>query len=98
MTNKANSRLNGCPDKLKYTAYFSFIRSFMEYDASVLNPYQMYNSERVQRRAERFVNSMYSRYSSVSDMLDVLGWLPRLILFYQIINIHLQPLHKKLLE
>ena len=37
MTNKANSRLlflrrnlNGCPDKLKQTAYFSLIRSFME--------------------------------------------------------------------
>ena len=38
--------------------------------------------------------SRYSRYSSVSDMLDVLGWTPlsqrrqeaRLILFYKIIN------------
>ena len=62
--------------------------------ASVWDPYQKYNSERVQLRAERFVNSRYSRYSSVSDMLDVLGWLPfsqrryeaRLIVFYQIIN------------
>ena len=62
--------------------------------ASVWNPYQKYNSERVQLRAERFVNSRYSRYSSVSDMHDVLGWLhfsqrryeARLILFYQIIN------------
>ena len=62
--------------------------------ASVWDQYQKYNSERVQLRAERFVNSRYSRYSSVSDMLDVLGWLPfsqrryeaRLILFYQIIN------------
>ena len=48
----------------------------------------------VQRRAARFVKSRYSRYSSVSDMLDVLGWTPlfqrrqqaRLILFYKIIN------------
>ena len=62
--------------------------------ASVWDPYQKYNSERVQLRAERFVNSRYSRYSSVSDMLDVLGWLhfsqrryeARLILFYQIIT------------
>ena len=46
--------------------------------------------ERVQRQAARFVK----RYSSVSDMLDVLGWTPlsqsrqeaRLILFYKIIN------------
>ena len=41
-----------------------------------------------------FVKSRYSRYSSVSDMLDVLGWTPhsqrrqeaRLILFYKVIT------------
>ena len=66
----------------------------MEYGATVWDPYQKYNSdkiERVQRRAARFVKSRYSRYSSVSD---VLGWTPlsqrrqeaRLILFYKIIN------------
>ena len=51
-------------------------------------------TERVQRRAARFVKSRYSRYSSVSDRLDVLGWMPlsqrrqeaQLILFYKIIN------------
>ena len=104
MTKKANSKLSflrrnlkGCPEKLKQTAYFSLIRSFMEYGATVWDPYQKYNSdkiERVQRRAARFVKSRYSRYSSVSDMLDVLGWTPlsqrrqeaRLILFYIIIN------------
>ena len=50
--------------------------------------------ERVQGRVAKFVKSRYSRYSSVSDMLDVLGWTPlsqrrqeaRLILFYKIIN------------
>ena len=62
-----------------------------------MGPYQEYNSdkiERVQRRAARFVKSRYLRYSCVSDMLDVLGWMPlsqrrqeaRLILFYKIIN------------
>ena len=66
----------------------------MEYGATVWDPYQKYNSnkvERVQRRAARFVKGWYSRYSSVSD---VLGWTPlsqrrqeaRLILFYTIIN------------
>ena len=89
--------LKGCPEKLKQTAYFSLIRSFMEYGATVWDPYQKYNSdkvERVQRRAARFVKSRYSRHYSVSDMLDVLGWMPlsqrrqeaRLILFYKIIN------------
>ena len=67
----------------------------MEYGATVWDPYQKYNSdkvERVQRQAARFVKSRYSRYSSVSDRLDVLGWTPlsqrrqeaRLILFYKI--------------
>ena len=83
MTNKANSKfsflrrnLKGCPEKLKQTVYFSLIRSFMEYGATVWDPYQKYNSdkvEKVQRRAASFVKSRYSRYSSVSDMLDVLG-------------------------
>ena len=69
----------------------------MEYGATVWDPYQKYNSDkvgRVQRRSARFVKSRYSRYSSVSDMLNVLGWIPlsqsrqeaRLILFYKIIN------------
>ena len=45
MTNKANSKLSflrrnlkGCPEKLKQTAYFSFICSFMEYGAIVWGP------------------------------------------------------------
>ena len=51
-------------------------------------------STTVVRLRGRRVKSRYSRYSSVSDMLDVLGWPPlsqrrqeaRLILFYKIIN------------
>ena len=86
MTNKTNSKLSflcrnlkGCLKKPKQTACFSLIHSFMEYGATVWDPYQMYNSdkvERVQRQPARFVKSSYSRYSSVSDMLDVLGWPP----------------------
>ena len=86
MTNKANSKLSflcrnlkGCPEKLQQTAHFSWIYSFMEYGATVWDPYQKFNSdkvERVQRRVARFVKSRYSRYSSVSDMLDMLGWTP----------------------
>ena len=102
-TNKANSKLSllrrnlkGSPEKLKQTAHFSLIRSCMEYGATVWDPYQKYNSdkvERVQRRAASIIKSRYSRYSSVSDMLDVLGCTPlsqrrqeaRLTLFYKII-------------
>ena len=75
MTNKANSKLSflrrnlkGCPEKLKQTAYFSLVRSFMEYGATVWDPYQKYNSdkvERVQHRAARFVKSRYSRQPAI---------------------------------
>ena len=70
---------------------------FMEYGATVWDPYQKYNSDKVERlqcRAARFVKSRYTRYSNVSDMLDELGWTPlpqsrqeaRLILPYKINN------------
>ena len=56
MTNKANSKLSflhrnlkGCLENLKQTAYFSLIRSFMEYGATVWDPYQKYNSNKVYR-------------------------------------------------
>ena len=45
----------------------------MEYGVTVWDPYQKYNSDKfegVERRAARFVKSRYTRYSSVSDMLD----------------------------
>ena len=104
MTNTANSKLlvlyrnmNGYPEKLKQTSYFSLICSFIEYGATGWDPYQRYNSvkvERVQLKAARFVKSRYTRCSNVSDMLDELRWLSlsqrrqeaRLILFYKIIN------------
>ena len=73
------ANLKGYPENLQHTAYFSLIRSFMEYGATVWDPNQKYNSDRVKRvqcRAAWFVKNKYSRYSSVSDMLDVLGWTP----------------------
>ena len=70
MTNKDNSKLSflrrnlkGFPVKLKQTAYFSLIRSYMEYGTTVWDPYQKYNSdkdEREQRRAARFIKSRYT--------------------------------------
>ena len=60
MTNKANYKLSflhrnlkGCPEKLKQTAYFSLIRNFMEYGAIVWDPYQKYNSDKVERMQRR---------------------------------------------
>ena len=55
-TNKANSKLSflrrnlkGCPEKHKQTDYISLIRSSMEYGATVWDPYQKYNSDKVER-------------------------------------------------
>ena len=84
MANKANSKfsrrnLKGYPEMLKQTAFFSLICSFVECNATIWDPYQKYNSdkvERVQRQAAKLVKSRYTRYSSVSDMLDELGWPP----------------------
>ena len=79
------------------TAYFSLVRSFLEYSATVWHPRQKYNSDKlemVQRRAARFVKGRYGMFESVTQMLEQLTWTPlskrressRLILFYKIIN------------
>ena len=104
ITTKANSKLSflrrnlkGCPEKLRETAYFALVRSFLEYSATVWHPHQKYNSDKlemVQRRAARFVKGRYGMYESVTQMLEELTWVPlskrrenaRLILFYKIIN------------
>ena len=68
MTNKANftlsflrRNLKGCPEKLKQTAYFSLIRSFMEYGATVWDPYQKYNSNNVERVQCRAAGVVYCK-------------------------------------
>ena len=43
------SDLKGCPDKLKHTGYYYLINCFMEYGATVLDSYQKYNSDKVER-------------------------------------------------
>ena len=49
ITSKANFKLSflrrnlkGCPEKLRETAYFSLVRSFLEYSATVWHPLQKY--------------------------------------------------------
>lgn len=112
---KANARLSflrrnlkDCPEKLRELAYFSLVRSFVDYSATVWDPYQKYNSDKiemVQRRAARFVRNRYQRTESVSTMLKDLGWPllserrkdARLILFYKIINNLAQVPHEHIL-
>ena len=69
----------------------------LEYAASVWDPYTEINKkkiEMVQRRAARYVNNDYQPTSSVSNMLQNLGWpslqdrrkVRRLVLFFKIHN------------
>ena len=82
-----------CPKTLKELAYFSLVRSFMDYCSTVWDPSQKYNHDKLERAAG-FVKSYYKRTESVTAMLKELGWHSlskrredaRLILFYKIIN------------
>ena len=89
--------LNYCPTKLKELAYITLVRSKLEYCASVWDPHKkkdINKLESVQRRAARFVCKDYRYDSSVTSMLDKLGWKDlahrrkhlRLTLLYKIIN------------
>ena len=91
ITSKANRALGmlrrnikECPSTLKEIAYFSMVRSLLEYSCAVWDPHKTKNInciEKVQRRAARFVKNDYriylkdeQEYISVSKMIEELGW------------------------
>ena len=89
--------LKTCPASLKETSYKALVRSILEYSCTVWDPYfrkDVLAIEAVQRRAARFVVGDYRRTSSVTDMLNNLGWQSletrrreaRLILMYKVIH------------
>ena len=89
--------LYNCPPNTKRIAYLTLVRPIMEYATSVWDPYyntDIYKSEKVQRRAARWILSKYSRTASIASMLSSLNISTlqqhrkssRLTLFYQIIN------------
>jgi hypothetical protein len=81
---KANSALGFLRRNLKVSssnirekAYKAFVRPLLEYAPSEWDPYEVKHKraiEKVQRRAARFVLNRYHNTSSVTDMLEVLGW------------------------
>ena len=83
-TKKANNttaflrrNLSSCPKAIKEKCYTTLVRPQVEYSATVWDPHTSANInklEAVQRRAARFVSSDYSPTSSVTSMLDRLGW------------------------
>ena len=83
-TKKANNttaflrrNLSSCPKAIKEKCYTTLVRPQVEYSATVWDPHTSANInelEAVQRRAARLVSSDYSPTSSVTSMLDRLGW------------------------
>jgi hypothetical protein len=81
----------------KSAAYFSLVRPYLEYCASIWNPYSIQSIkklEMVQRRAARYARNRYKKTSSVTDMLENLEWETiesrrttiQLVMFFKIIN------------
>ena len=111
ITNKANSvygflhrNFNNCPAKTKSALYKSLVRPILEYASNVWSPHcnkDIQLIEAVQRRAARFTVNCYSRYESVSSMLEKLNWPTlkdrrnelKLVMMYKIIHghVHVQP-------
>ena len=104
VTSKASSSLGfirrNIPTRhqqLRSAAYKAVVRPQLEYAASVLDPHTVTHInqiERVQRRAARWVMSDFRRTSSVTTMLNTLGWRnlaqrradSRLVLMYKIVH------------
>ena len=69
--------LSSCDWSVEASAYLSLVRPIVEYATVAWSPHTNKGIdciESVQRHAARFVNSDYSRYSSVSSMLTDLKW------------------------
>ena len=68
--------LGRCPTNIKRQAYLSLVRPHLEYASSVWDPHlqkHIYQIERVQRRAARFIKHEYSRdHGIVTSILQEL--------------------------
>ena len=84
ITSKANStlgflrrNLKASPPKLRETAYFSLVRSSLEYSSAVWDPFRQKDIdklEKIQRSAARFVTQNYRQTASVTSLIQNLGW------------------------
>ena len=84
ITGKASSvygfirhNFNNCPAKIKSALYKSMVQPILEYASNVWSPYHNKDIQcikTIQRRAARFTVNCYSRYKSVSNILQKLNW------------------------
>ena len=81
ITSKANStlgflrrNLKACPPKLRDTAYFSLVRSSLEYSSAVWDHFRQKNIDKLERSAARFVTQNYRQTASVTSLIQNLGW------------------------
>lgn len=97
MLNFIKRNLSKCCCSIKSIAYTTLVRPILEYATEVWDPHYkcfIYKIEMVQRRVARWVLSDYRFQSSVTAMIDQLGWVTleqrqkrnRLIQLYKIIN------------
>ena len=69
--------LRQASEETKAQAYFTMVRSNLNYCSTIWSPYQRdqkHQIEMVQRRSACFVTNRYTNTSSVTTMLDYLGW------------------------
>lgn len=69
--------LSSCSSEIKARAYLSLVRPITEYATTAWSPHTskgISTIESIQRRAARFVTHDYRRESSVTSMLNSLGW------------------------
>ena len=97
MLNFIRRNLSKCTKDVKSTAYLSLVHPILEYSSPVWDPYllaDIQSIEKIQRHAARWVSCDYSRFNSVTYVLNELQWptlsshqkLVRLSTFFKIIH------------
>ena len=84
ITKKANAtrgflqrNISSCPSSIKEICYKLMIRPIIEYASTIWAPHlqnEILKLESIQRKSARFVLNDYARLSSVTSMLQKLGW------------------------